>query len=137
VRVLFDTNVVSELAKVEPAPKVAAWVAGLDPADIHLSVITLGELRKGVDSLAEGKRRQALSRWLDLDIPAQFEGRILPIDARVADLWGSLLAKAKRPLPALDGLIAATALAHRLKLVTRNAKDFEYPGLSVVDPWGS
>lgn len=132
---LLDTNVISELAKAEPHPKVADWFLKLGPNQAFISVITLGEIRRGVDALPDGRRRQALDRWLDQDLPEQFEGRILGVDRRVAELWGSLGAKAKRPLPAIDALIAATAMAHKLKLVTRNTKDFDYSGLGIINPW--
>ena len=132
---LFDTHVVSELAKQEPNPRVAEWLTKLNGENIYISVITLGEIRKGIDSLADGRRQRQLTQWLERDLLTQFEGRILNVDGRIADLWGRLGAKAKRPLPAIDALIAATALAHKLKLVTRNTRDFDYPGLAVINPW--
>lgn len=135
MRLLLDTNVVSELAKVEPNRRVTDWFSKLDQEGIYVSVITLGEIRKGIELLIEGSRRRQLTLWLERDLTDQFEGRILNIDWRVADLWGSLSSKSKRTLPAVDGLIAATALVHKLKLVTRNTKDFDYPGLSVINPW--
>jgi predicted nucleic acid-binding protein len=135
LKFLFDTNVISELAKAEPDRHVAEWFARLDMENCFISVITLGEIRKGVDALPLGRRRRQLAQWLERDLTAQFEGRILDVDLPTADLWGSLGASTKGPLSAIDALIAATALVHKLKLVTRNAQDFEYPGLSVINPW--
>lgn len=132
---LFDTNVVSELARIEPDPRVAEWFTKLGAGSVFVSVITLGEIRRGIEALPEGGRRKRLTQWLESDLPAQFEDRVLDIDRKTADLWGCLGARARRPLPAVDALIAATALVHKLKLVTRNTRDFEYPGLSVINPW--
>ena len=104
---------------------------------VHLSVLTLGELRKGVESLAEGDRKRRLLDWLEVELPTFFAGRILPVDAAVAHRWGRLMAQARRPLPAIDSLLAATALAHSLTLVRRNREDFRHPDLTVLDPWSA
>jgi hypothetical protein len=98
-------------------------------------VLTLGELRKGIEGIAEGERKRHLLDWMAVDLPAYFAGRILQVDAVVADRWGRLVAEARRPMPAIDSLLAATALTHGLTLVTRNLKDFQHPGLQVLDPW--
>lgn len=132
---LIDTNVLSELRRKEPNPGVAEWFSGRSASALYLSVLTLGELRKGIDRVPDGQRRLKLLGWLELDLPRVFSGRVLPVDAQVADRWGRLLAQAGRPLPAIDSLLAATALHHDLCLVTRNARDFAYPGLDVIDPW--
>ncbi len=100
-----------------------------------MSVLTLGELRKGAEGLPEGGRKRRLLDWLEVGLPAYFAGRILPVDAPVADRWGRLLAEAGRPVPAIDSLLAATALAHGLTLVTRNFREFQHPDLTVLDPW--
>lgn len=132
---LIDTNALSELKKREPHAGVARWFA-VQPADLlHLSVLTLGELRKGIHAMSEGTRKTMFSAWLDAEVPRYFSGRILLVDARVADRWGRLCAEAHRPLPAIDSLLAATALEHGLNLVTRNLGDFQYPGLHVINPW--
>ena len=133
---LLDTNCVSELVRPKPEPRVLRWVEGADEAMLYLSVITLGEIRKGVAALAHGKRRIALDAWLEMELPARFAGRILPIDAAITDRWGSLAAHADssgRSLPAIDGLLAATAICHDLVIVSRNAADFPYS--RVLDPW--
>ena len=97
----------------------------------------MGEIRKGIESLIDRKRREKLRLWLDHELSGWFEGRVLRIDLAVADRWGRLLAEIGRPVPTVDSLLAATALHHDLRLVTRNAKDFYYPGFEVIDPWSS
>lgn len=132
---LVDTNVVAELARRNPDPHVVAWFRDVPDAALHLSVLTLGELRKGVESLPNGRRRERLRVWLENDLAEWFGERLLPVSSGVADLWGRLLAQAGRPVPAIDSLLAATALHHALRIVTRNEKDFVFPGLQVVNPW--
>ncbi len=132
---LIDTNAISELLRARPEPRVAEWFDRAAPESLHISVLSLGELRKGVESLPAGVRRERIGAWLEVELPAWFEDRVLPIDAGVADLWGRLLGRIGRPVAAVDSLIAATALKHRLRLVTRNVEDFRFSGLEVVDPW--
>jgi toxin FitB len=131
---LIDTNVLSELRRREPNPGVVEWFADRPSRVLFLSVLTLGEIRKGIEALPDGERRLKLLDWLEIELPAFFAGRVLPIDAAVADRWG-LLAEARRPLPAVDSMLAATALHHELRLVTRNESDFACPGLEVINPW--
>lgn len=132
---LIDTNVLSELKKRTPDARVVRWLSERPATTLYLSVLTLGELRKGIEALPEGDRKRNLLDWLETELPAFFAGRVLPVDARVSDRWGHLLARAGRPLPAIDSLLAATALAHGLTLITRNLRDFEHPELSTLDPW--
>lgn len=132
---LIDTNVISELARARPEIRVVEWFESTPGSALFLSVLTLGELRKGVERLPDASRRERLRLWLEVDLPAWFGDQLLPVDAAVADRWGRLLAEAARPLPAVDSLLAATALHHDLRLVTRNERDFVYPGLDVVNPW--
>lgn len=132
---LVDTNVLSELRRRDPDANVVRWMADRPATTLHLSVLTVGELRKGVEGMAEGARKRRLLDWLEIELPMFFAGRILPVDAAVADRWGRLLAQAGRPLPAIDSLLAATALAHGLTLITRNLGDFQHPDLRVLDPW--
>ena len=135
---LLDTNVVSEWVKPRPEPGVVAWLADVDEDRVFLSVITLGELRHGIEGLAAGRRRSRLDAWLRDELPLRFEGRVLPIDAAVADAWGTIVARRDRaghPIGSLDALIAATAEVHALTLVTRNASDFRSSVKVVFDPW--
>jgi toxin FitB len=132
---LLDTNVISELKRNSPDPDVVAWFSQRPPAMLHLSVLTLGEIRKGIENAGDEKRRQRLIDWLEADLPTFFTGRILPIDEAVADRWGRLVAAAGRPLPAIDSLLAATAIEYDLVLVTRNAKDFAGLPVQTFSPW--
>ena len=135
---LLDTCVVCEPAQKQPSPRVLAWLDAQAEETLHLSVLTLGEIRKGVARLPAGAKRRRLEQWLEHDLPNRFAGRILPVDAEAADLWGRLQAQAEsrgRSLPTLDSLLAATALAHGLKLVTRNTADFAPSGVEFFDPW--
>ena len=134
---LIDTNVISELVKAKPEPRVLGWFGGVADETLYLSVLTLGELRNGVESLPKGSRRERLRVWLEHDLPAWFGERLLPVDAAIADRWGRLLAGAGRTLPAVDSLLAATALQHDLRIVTRNAADFRLSGVEVIDPWSA
>ena len=132
---LLDTNVISELRRKAPNPGVVEWFSQRPATTLYLSVLTLGELRKGVEGLADGKRRGLLLDWLETELPLFFGGRILAIDSAVADRWGKLAAAAGRPIPAVDSLLAATAVHHGLSLVTRNSRDFAGFGLDVINPW--
>ena len=132
---LLDTNVLSELRRKSPDPGVVSWFSQRPPATLHLSVLTLGEIRKGIESVGDEVRRQALLDWLETDLPTFFTGRILTVDGAVADRWGRLIAAAGRPLPAIDSLLAATAIEHDLVLVTRNAKDFARLPVQLFNPW--
>jgi len=132
---LVDTNVLSELRRREPNAGVREWFSSRASSMLFLSVLTLGEIRKGLESVSEGERRLKLLDWWEIELPAFFIGRILSVDIPVADRWGRLQAEARRPLPAVDSLLAATALHHGLRMVTRNEKDFDYPGLEVINPW--
>lgn len=133
---LIDTNALSELMKRNPDPGVVRWFAERPAESLHLSVLTLGELRKGIDAMPEGARKATVVAWLEADLPDYFAGRILEIDAHTADRWGKLCAEVRRPIPAIDSLLAATALVHGLTLVTRNLADFNLPSLRIINPWG-
>ena len=132
---LLDTNVISELVRPKPNNKVLKWFDNIPNDALHISVLTLGEIRKGVEKVREVKRKEKLRLWLENDLPQWFEDRILPIDHNVADLWGRLQQQAQRPLPAIDSLLAATALHYELRLVTRNEQDFQFPALQILNPW--
>lgn len=138
MNVLLDACVVSELIAREPEPRVLAWLDALDPRSVHLSVITLGEIQRGIARLPASRRRTTLERWLDDDLVPRFDRQILAIDASVMRTWGNIVAEAEasgRSLPLTDSLIAATAIAHRCQLATRNGRDFEGTGVAIVDPW--
>ena len=135
---LLDTNVVSELIKPAPHPGVVRWVDSVDPSLLYLSVLTLGEVRHGIARMGSGSRQSRLESWLEVDLRARFQGRILIIDGEIAERWGTIAAHAANTghqLPAIDGLLAATALHHNLTLATRNSSDFAVSGVAVVNPW--
>lgn len=134
---LIDTKVLSELRGPQPQPAVLDWFETHPRRTLYLSVLTLGEIRKGIASMPAGARRDALDHWLEQELPVYFSGRLLALDAATADTWGQLCARVQRPLPAIDGLFAATALQHRMGLVTRNTRDFDGLGLEVINPWPS
>jgi toxin FitB len=135
---LLDTNIPSEIIKTKPDPMVNSWASAQDNAALHISVITIGELRKGIAVLPGGKRRTSLEGWLDNGLIPSFKGRVLPVTQAIADRWGNLSARrqvAGRPLSMADGLIAATALENGLTLVTRNISDYENLGVTILNPW--
>ena len=135
---LVDTNCISELVRSKPEPRVLEWMEATDESLLYLSVLTVGEIRKGVAGLPQSKRRTHLETWLELDVQARFSGRILAIDAPIADRWGLLAAEARRKgkaLSAIDGLLAATALHHNLTLVSRNVGDFANAHVPLLNPW--
>ena len=120
---LLDTNCISELVRPKPEPRVMEWMEAADEAMLYLSVLTLGEIRKGLAGLPQGKRRTHLETWLEVDLQARFAGRIVSIDAAIADRWGLITAEAKRKgraLSIIDGLLAATALHRNLTRHSRN-----------------
>jgi toxin FitB len=135
---LLDTNVVSEWMKPRPNPGVVAWLAAADEDRTFLSVITLTELRYGIERMADGNRRKRLEGWLTVELPLRFEGRILPIDPSVADVCGTVVARSEavgRRMEVMDAFLAATAEVHRLTVVTRNASDFLAVVRNVLNPW--
>jgi predicted nucleic acid-binding protein len=135
---LLDTNCISELVRPKPEPRVLEWMEAADETILYLSVLTMGEIRKGLAGLAQGKRRTLLETWLEVELQARFSGRIVPIDAAIANRWGQLAADAKRagkPLSIIDGLLAATALHHDLTVVSRNTSDFTNTQVQVLNPW--
>ena len=135
---LLDTNVVSEWTKPCPNPGVVTWLAEIDEDRVFISVITLAELRHGIERMAAGARRQRLDGWVTEDLTFRFEGRVLPVDAGTADRWGRVMARgqaAGRPVSPMNAFIAATAEQHDLALVTSNGSDFEGLGIRLVNPW--
>lgn len=135
---LLDTNVVSELIRVRPESKVVSWFQATSEELLYLSVLTIGEIRKGIDSLPRSNKRALLESWLANDLVLRFAGRILEVNLDIAERWGLISAQAKiagTPLAVIDGLMAATALHHNLTLVTRNTKDVRMAGINVLNPW--
>jgi toxin FitB len=135
---LLDTNIISELVKPRPEASVTTWIEATDESLLYLSVLTLGEIRRGIAALPQSRRRTTLEAWLDRDLRARFEDRILIIDQEVADRWGLLTAIARHNgivLPVIDGLLAATALEHNLTLVTRDTGQIPSLGVQVFNPW--
>lgn len=137
---LVDTNVLSETLKPRPDPRVTTWFANQSPGDLFLSSISLGELTRGAYSAKEKSKRERLARWVEDDLTAQFQGRILPFDQDAAVLWGRIMGdgdKTGHPKSMADAQIAAVARRYGLTLVTRNAKDFKSMGVTLVNPWSS
>ena len=134
---LLDTNAVSEWVKPRPNPGLIRWMESTDEDRVFISVITLAELRYGVERMAAERRRSRLEEWLRDELPLRFEGRILPVDTDVAEAWGTTVSRSEaagRPIGAMDAFLAATAEIRRLTLVTRNVSDF--PLLkTVLNPW--
>lgn len=138
MRLLLDTNVLSEVTKPTPDMRVLAWLDRLDEDRSFISIVSIAEIRRGVALMDNGRKRDALAEWLARDLPQRFERRIIPVDEPVALSWGDLMGRAKRSgrgLSSMDGLIAATAIAHDLILATRNTRDFEGFGIELIDPW--
>lgn len=135
---LLDTCVISELVKPAADDKVTDWISSLPEETIHLNVITVGEIQKGIAKLPTSAKKHHLQSWLDNDLILRFENRIVPIDQKVARMWGKILAQAEkkgRQIPAIDGLIAATGFVYDMTVVTRNVSDMQVDGLSLFNPW--
>lgn len=132
---LIDTNVILELVKKTPDRQVMQWFQSVPNDKIYISALTIGEIRKGVDKMSDGSKKEKLRIWLEHQLPEWFQNRILSIDLAVANRWGRLLAQSKQPLSAIDSLIAATALHFDLSIVTRNTMDFSHSSLEIINPW--
>jgi predicted nucleic acid-binding protein len=135
---LLDANCISELVRPKPEPRVMEWMEAADERWLYLSVLTLGEIRKGVAALVQGKRRNRLETWIEVELQTRFFGRIVAIDAAIANRWGVLAAEAKRggrALAVIDGLLAATAVHHNLTIVSRNSSDFAGTHVQVLNLW--
>jgi predicted nucleic acid-binding protein len=135
---LVDLNIPSELTRNQPEARVADFIRKAGQPNLFLSVMTVGEIRKGIDGLPVSRKRGDLEQWLTIDVRQWFSGRILPVTEAVAERWGQLAAAAKRNgiiVAVVDGVIAATALEHDLTVVTRNVRDFAHLGVSVLNRW--
>jgi predicted nucleic acid-binding protein len=138
MKYLLDTCVISELVAKNPNEQVVEWVDEVDEQLLTLSVITLGEIKRGIEKLPESRRKQRLNEWLAEDLLIRFEQKILSIDTAVMLTWGAMVARMEsqgRSMPVIDSLIAAIASHYDLQLVTRNEKDFVGSGVTVVNPW--
>jgi toxin FitB len=138
MKVLLDTSVISELVSKRPNPKVVEFVDSLDAEDVYLSVITVGEIVKGIEKLPSSRRRSELQAWLNDDLLVRFEGNVIPLDITIMAEWGRITARlesAGKTMPVIDSLIAATVLDKKITLVTRNVSDFEGTNAEIVNPW--
>lgn len=138
MKYLLDTCCISELIKRNPDDGVLEWFSEHQEMDMFLSVITFGELAKGIEKLADSQRKSELIRWVNDDLKERFRNQILDLTLPELMKWGEILARCERngtSVPAVDALIAATALAHKLTVVTRNIKDMQPTGVLVINPW--
>jgi tRNA(fMet)-specific endonuclease VapC len=135
---LLDTCVISELASKAPDPNVVAWIDSVPADRVYLSVITVGEIRKGIEKLQDSRRKEALRSWLKEELLVRFQDRLVVLDLGALLAWGDLTASLARqgtPMPAMDSLLAATALHHDFVFVTRNEADFLRAGINLFNPW--
>ena len=131
-------TLIGSLIKPKPEAKLTEWVESAVEDLLYLSVLTMGEIRKGIVTMEQGRRRIALQSWLETDLKPRFSGRVLPIDEATADRWGAITEEAAAQgitVPVVDGLLAATALQHNLTLVTRNTKNFTGTNVAAFNPW--
>ncbi len=135
---LLDTCVISELTKSESNQNIVQWIQTKHESDLFLSVLTLGEIQKGIRKLPESTKKNNLQEWLDHDLLQRFEGRILTVSLAVARKWGEIEGETEKKgekMPAIDSLIAATGVVGDLTVVTRNTEDLERSGVKLFNPW--
>lgn len=135
---LIDTCVISELAKKKPEQRIAAWISEIEESRLFLSVLTIGELLKGIEKLPDGSRQDTLRQWVNEDLQERFNGRIAVFDLKAAAIWAKIQAKAEaagKVMPVMDSMIAATAIANGLAVATRNISDMEASGAVLINPW--
>jgi toxin FitB len=138
MKYLVDTNVISELVARQPDERVLGWIRSVREDQLFLSVITIGEIKKGIERLPDSPRKPQLTAWLEQDLLERFKDRILSLDTPILLAWGAMTARLQaicQPLPAIDSLIAAQAIHHSLTLATRNLHDFASSGVQLVNPW--
>ena len=135
---LLDTCVLSELIKKAPSQKVVKWVSKTEETNLFISVLTIGEIHKGIEKLPESKKKEKLHKWVNYDLQERFKNRIVNFDLQTATVWGQIQAQSElsgKALPAIDGLIAATGISYDLTVVTRNTTDMEVSGVALLNPW--
>ena len=135
---LLDTCAISEMVKPKPEKRVIEWISAQEETHLFLSVITIGEVQKGISKLPESNKKKRLQAWLQTDLPERFGGRILPIDYQTALNWGRMQASAEKTgntIPAIDGIIAAQAITHSMTVVTRNIDDMRASKALLFNPW--
>lgn len=138
MKYLLDTCIISEIIRPKPSPKVMKWIRDHDENNFYLSVLTIGELHKGIEKLPDPTRKEELHNWVENDLKERFQNRIIHINIEVAMTWGKVLGKAERngkPMTAIDSLIAASAIAHNMTVVTRNIPDMRASGAALFNPW--
>ncbi len=139
MKYLLDTCVISEVIRPKPNKKVISWLKKQEEKNLYLSVLTFGEIEKGIEKSVDGRRRNKLRLWIEEDLKQRFEGRVLPIDIQVATKWGEIQGKSEiagKPLPSIDGLIAVTGLVNNCVVVTRNVSDMQQSSVELHNPWG-
>jgi len=138
MKYLLDTCVISEIIRPEPSRKVIKWIKNEDESNFFISVLTIGELHKGIEKLDQSKRKEYLHNWVENDLKERFWTRIIGIDIETAMVWGKIQGTGERvgkPMPAIDSLIAATGITHHLTVVTRNTSDMKESGIALLNPW--
>jgi len=138
MKYLLDTCVISEIISPKPSPKVTKWIKNEDEINFFISVLTIGELHKGIEKLDQSKRKEDLHNWVENDLKERFLTRIIDIDIETAMVWGKIQGTTERvgkPMPAIDSLIAATGITHHLTVVTRNTSDMKESGAALLNPW--
>jgi predicted nucleic acid-binding protein len=138
MKYLLDTCVISELIKKNPSHRVVKWVAENDESNLYISVITIGEIHKGIEKLPAGKKKEKLHQWVKYDLKERFRGRIVDFDLKTATVWGKIQARSElsgKGMPAIDGQIVATGISYDLTVVTRNTTDIKISGAALLNPW--
>ncbi|MBW1895070.1 MAG: type II toxin-antitoxin system VapC family toxin [Deltaproteobacteria bacterium] len=138
MKYLLDTCLISELTKLEPNKKAVDWILNENETNFYVSVLTFGELHKGIEKLPESRKKEELRIWVENELKNRFQNRIIGIDITISTIWGKIqcIAEKKgRPMPAIDSLIAATGIVHDLIVVTRNVSDMEQCGVKLLNPW--
>lgn len=136
---LLDTCVLSELIKKNPSAKVVKWVSKTEETHLFISVLTIGEIHKGIEKLPESKKKEKLHKWVNYDLKERFKNRIIDFDLQTATVWGKIQAQSElsgKGMPTIDGQIVATGISYELTVVTRNITDMEISGATLLNPWG-